>query len=118
MRFTEIRRLDGEIQKVWSWATDGQPAMTTERLQGYLDQLPTLADGERIMVVESYTYDSPFFAVGLEDRIIPNFTPMRPRYGSCIAFTPDPAVPSSGCLITGTGTRVAGSPESSPDPTF
>lgn len=118
MRFTEISRRDGRIEVVWSWASDGQPRMTNDRLQVHLDQIPTLAEGERVIVVESYTYDSPFFAVGLKDRIIPSFTPMRPRYGSCIAFTEDVSKPSTGCLITGRGTEVAGGPETAPQPTF
>lgn len=118
MRFTEISRRTSGIETIWSWATDGQPEMTTARLQGYLNKLPPLVEGERVVVVESYTYDSPFFAVGLKDRIIPNFTTTKPRYGGCIAFTPDITAPSEGCLITGGGTVVAPGSATAADPHF
>lgn len=92
MRFSEIRRTGDRVEVIWSYATDGQPAMSTTRLQGYLDQIPTLDDNERVLVVESYTYDDPFFSVGLEDRIIPSFTPISPRYEARVAFAPGEGV--------------------------
>ncbi len=88
MRFTEVRRTDDGLEVVWSYATDGQPALTTTRLQSFLDKIPRLDKNERLTLVEAYTYDSPFFSVGLEDRIIPNFVPISQRYSARLAFAP------------------------------
>lgn len=88
MRFTEVRRSGDGLEVVWSYATDAQQAMTTTRLQSYLPQIPRLDDNERVTIVESYTYDHPFFSVGLEDRIINNFVPVSQRYSARLAFAP------------------------------
>lgn len=87
MRFTEVRRKGDKMKIIFSYATDGQPAMTSERLEGFLSQIPRLDDNERVTLVEAYTYDSPFFDVGLDDRIIQNFIPMSHRYDAGNTFS-------------------------------
>lgn len=103
MRFTEVRRNDEGIEVIWSYASDGQPGMTTARVQGFLDQIPSLSHNERVVLVESYTYDAPFFSVGLEERIIDVMIPISPRYHGCIPFTadPDPNAQPIGCQEKG-----------------
>lgn len=88
MRFSEVRRTDDGVVVVWSYATDEQSALSTAALQGYLTQVPTLAPHERATIVESFVYDQPFFAVGLEDRIIGNFITVSQRYDARLAFAP------------------------------
>lgn len=89
MRFTEVRREGDEMKILISYATDGQAAMTDVTLASFLSQIPRLDDNQRITLVEAYTYDDPFFLVGLEDRIIPNFVPMNHRYDAGNAFWVD-----------------------------
>lgn len=89
MRFTEVRRDGDEMKILISYATDGQAAMTDVTLTSFLSQIPRLDDNQRITLVEAYTYDNPFFLVGLQDRIIPNFVPMNHRYDAGNAFWVD-----------------------------
>ena len=91
MRFSELRRTGNGIEVVWSYATDEQPALTTTRAQALLRRVPTLVEGERVTLVESYTIDTPFFAVGLSERIIGNVIPTRQRYDPRLAFAPGAA---------------------------
>ena len=99
MRFSEVRRTGGELRVIWSYATDGQPALTPARLEGHLSRIPRLEDNERVTLVEAYTYDDPLFDVGLGDRIVPSFVPMRQRYAARLAFAPDTAAPDGGSVI-------------------
>ncbi|WP_179379218.1 TadE/TadG family type IV pilus assembly protein [Jannaschia marina] len=92
MRFTEVRRRNDNLEVIWSFATDGQPAMTDAILQGFLNQVPRLDENERVTLVESYTFDRPYFNVGLGDRIIPNFVPISQRYAARLAFAPEQIV--------------------------
>lgn len=129
MRFTEVRRESGELKVIWSYATDGQPAMTETRLQGFFNQIPRLDDNERVTLVEAYTYDNPFFNVGLSDRIVPSFVPVSQRYAARLAFAPGDAAPDNDSVIandTDCGTEItlvnglplvgAGNCESDDDP--
>lgn len=104
MRFTEVRRSGEELEVIWSYATDGQPAMTQDRLQGYLNQIPRLDPNERVTLVEAYTYDDPYFNVGLEDRIIPSFVPISQRYAARLAFAPGNNVPDDDISVIGNET--------------
>ncbi|WP_281824005.1 TadE/TadG family type IV pilus assembly protein [Jannaschia rubra] len=103
MRFTEVRRGANGMEVIWSYATDGQPGMTTERLQGYLNQIPRLDLNERVTLVESYTYDAPFFSVGLKDRIVDRVTPISQRYAARLAFAPGNGQENNGS-VTGNNT--------------
>ncbi|SFI86610.1 TadE/TadG family type IV pilus assembly protein [Jannaschia pohangensis] len=112
MRFSEVRReAGGGLKVIWSYATDEQLALNDLRVQAYLSKIPRLAVNERILLVESFTYDSPRFGttfnqliqsrsetdaagnprftVGLEDRIISNIVPISARYDARIAFAPE-----------------------------
>lgn len=88
MRFSEVRRTNDGVEVVWSYATDGQTALTNRRLQGFLDQIPVLALNERVTIVESFTFEQPFFDVGLDARIVENFVPVSQRYAARLAFAP------------------------------
>ena len=99
MRFSELRRTAGGVEVVWSYATDDQPALTTARLQGLLRRVPTLVEGERVTLVESYVIDTPFFAVGLDERIIANVIPTRQRYDPRLAFAPGAALRGDASVV-------------------
>ncbi|CTQ49997.1 hypothetical protein JDO7802_02014 [Jannaschia donghaensis] len=86
MRFTELRRTDDGLDIMFSYATDGQPAMTPAILDGLLSEIPRIDNGRRVTLVEAYTYDQPMFNVGLSDRIIPNVVPIDHRYLGGVAF--------------------------------
>ena len=86
MRFTELRRRADGLDILFSYATDGQPAMTQALLQGFMNRIPRLDLNARVTLVEAYTYDEPVFNVGLRDRIIPNIVPMDHRYEAGVQF--------------------------------
>ncbi len=88
MRFSELHRTPAGIAVVWSYATDDQLALTTPRAQGLLRRIPTLAAGERVTLVESFSIEEPFFAVGLRDRIVTTAVPTRQRYAPRLVFAP------------------------------
>ncbi|MGB3408407.1 MAG: hypothetical protein WBA67_13035 [Jannaschia sp.] len=80
LRTTEVRRTGDSVAVTWSYATDGNQVMTTARLQGYLNQIPSLADGERVVLTESFTDFEPVFNIGLTDRTFTRFITTRQRY--------------------------------------
>ena len=88
MRFSELHRSPAGVEVVWSYATDGQPALSTARLQGLLRQVPTLVPGERVTLVETHLIDRPILRVGLGERRVINAIPTRQRYEPRLPFAP------------------------------
>ncbi|MEM9797926.1 MAG: hypothetical protein AAF919_15650 [Pseudomonadota bacterium] len=82
IRVTEIQRNGNTLDKIWSHSTDGQPIMTDARLEGYKDQIPTLDDEERLIIVETFSIYEPPFNVGIEPRIFETFVATKPRYAT------------------------------------
>ena len=70
----------------WSQARGTRPELSDADVQGYTDRLPFLPDGERVILVETWsTYDPPF-ATGLEQREIQNFVFTRPRFAPRVCW--------------------------------
>ncbi|CUH40749.1 hypothetical protein JSE7799_03484 [Jannaschia seosinensis] len=103
MRFTEIERVpdaDGGLQITWSYATDGQKAMSDRALDLLKGRIPRFDIGKRVLLVQAYTIDQPDFRVFLPDRIVDTIHLVSARYERCIAFSPTGDDPD-GCVLAG-----------------
>lgn len=87
MRVTQIlRTTTGEYQVDWSHGTGTQAELFTASLPGMTDRLPDIANGERVVLVESFIDYDPAFNVGLNDLTFENFTLTRPRYAGQVPY--------------------------------
>ncbi|MFK7835384.1 MAG: TadE/TadG family type IV pilus assembly protein [Sulfitobacter sp.] len=75
-----------EFTADWSKARGSRPELTTNDVRSWTDRLPVMPNGERVMLVETWsTYDPPF-ATGLEQREIKNFVFTRPRFAPRVCW--------------------------------
>lgn len=96
MRVTQILRdTGGNYQVDWSHATGTQAQLFTNSLVGIEDRLPDMANGERVVLVESFVDYDPAFNVGLNDLTFDNFTLTRPRYAGQVPYDDDMTPPTS-----------------------
>ena len=75
---------DDDYSVLWSYSPDEEiPALAVGLLadQTYQDQVPTLADGDTVIVVEAMVDFSPTFDVGMNDLVIDEFIATRHRAG-------------------------------------
>ncbi len=90
LRVTQIRwqQAHNRYRVDWSYATDGN---NSERLRnsdmaGIAHRLPPMVNGERVLLVESFTDYTPAFNVGLSTTIeFVNFVPTSPRFAPMLA---------------------------------
>ncbi|MEO5621092.1 MAG: TadE/TadG family type IV pilus assembly protein [Cypionkella sp.] len=82
----------------WSKTTDSvKPALTTSSVSSYKDQIPKLADGDHVIIVESWVDYHPAFKIGgdfpvlkeigLNDMVMQQFVVTRPRFTPKICMT-------------------------------
>lgn len=64
----------------WSEGTGSRTDLRNSDLPGLLDQIPIMADGDAVIVVESWVPYQPAFNVGLNPVEFTNFTTTRPRW--------------------------------------
>lgn len=96
MRVTQIlRNTDGDYVVDWSHATGTQAELFTASLAGISDRLPDMANGERVVLVESFVDYEPAFNVGLNDLTFDNFTLTRPRYAGQVPYDDEMTPPTS-----------------------
>lgn len=96
VRVTQILRdTNGNYQVDWSHATGTQAQLFTNSLAALEDQMPDMANGERVVLVESFIDYDPAFNVGLNDVTFSNFTLTRPRYAGQVPYDDDMTVPTS-----------------------
>lgn len=69
-----------KIKLDWSQTRGSMSPLIEADISDRLDMLPTLLDGERMILVETHANYDPPFRTGLEDRTIENFIFTRPRY--------------------------------------
>lgn len=87
LRVTQIlRTTDDEYRVDWSYATGTQAALATPNLLAIEDRLPDMAQGERVVLIESFIDYDPTFNVGINDLTFENFTLTRPRYAGQVPF--------------------------------
>lgn len=65
----------------WSRSPDNAMVqLTTTTLQAMKSRIPNMADGDRVVLVETEVYYKPAFNVGLTDEILSQFIITRPRF--------------------------------------
>ena len=62
-------------------------------IPGIEDRLPNMANGERVVLVESFVDYRPAFNVGINDITFDNFTLTRPRYAGQVPYSDDVTPP-------------------------
>ncbi len=82
---------DGRTLEIeWSRATDGQPDLTDDDIATrYNDVIPLIADGERVIMVETtMDYDPPFSSelTGIEYKTFRDVVMTRPRFAPQLCF--------------------------------
>lgn len=96
MRVTQILRdTNGDYRVDWSHGTGTQAQLFTASLAAMEDRLPDMANGERVVLVESFVEYDPAFNVGLNDLTFENFTLTRPRYAGQVPYDPAMTPPTS-----------------------
>ncbi|MEM6609347.1 MAG: hypothetical protein AAF689_12270 [Pseudomonadota bacterium] len=86
MRVSEISWNGTEYDVEWSHPTGTLTRMRDTDLPGIVDQLPIMASGERVVLVETFIPYDPYFDVGLNNIEFTNFTITRPRFAGQIPF--------------------------------
>lgn len=76
----------------WSRSTEAGvlPALTTTTLQAYAAEIPTLAAGEYLVIVEVQVPYVPAFNVGITNQTFNFFIVTRPRFLMCIPMDGGP----------------------------
>ncbi len=101
MRVTEISQSDDQYLIRWSYATDGRARLFNANLPEFEEQLPVMAVGDRILLVETFLPYDPFFDLGFEGIEFTNFTVTRPRFAGLVPFN-DGSAPTycpTGCDV-------------------
>jgi len=83
MRVTSVSfdEADDRNEVHWSISPGGaMPALTTATLQTFVGQIPEMADGDYVVIVESAVDYTPAFNVGITDLTMREFIVTRPRY--------------------------------------
>lgn len=87
IRVTQIlREVDGDYSVDWSYGTGTQARLFTANLAEIDSMLPDMANGERVVLVESFIDYDPGFNIGINDISFDNFTLTRPRYAGQVPF--------------------------------
>lgn len=96
MRVTQILRdTSGDYRVDWSHGTGTQAQLYTANLAAIEDRLPDMANGERVVLVESFVDYDPAFNIAINDLTFDNFTLTRPRYAGQVPYDDDMTPPSS-----------------------
>ena len=82
LRISVIRWDESESAYFLDWSANRGFAetLTDETLRTLEDQLPTMPDNERVILVETENRFVPMFEVGLGDTLLSNFVFTRPRF--------------------------------------
>lgn len=88
VRISVIRWDEDDDRYYLDWSANrGFPnELTDNNIQDIEDQLPTMPDNERVILVETRNTFVPLFNVGLEDIYLDNFVFTRPRFVSQVVF--------------------------------
>lgn len=95
MRVTQVGRVGNNYRVDWSHGINGVARLFNADIDDIEDRLPVMANGERVLLVETFiSYRTPF-DVGLELLQFDNFTLTRPRYAGQVPFQATGTPPSS-----------------------
>lgn len=88
MRVTSVNwsTANTEFEVHWSRTTNPTvyPEMTTATLQSYTNQIPVMAAGDYVVIVEVHVPYVPLFNVGLPAQTFDEFIVTRPRFLPCV----------------------------------
>ncbi|SFD47696.1 hypothetical protein SAMN04488523_10193 [Sulfitobacter brevis] len=74
------------IKRDWSQSRGWVVALTDSDVVNWKNRLPVMPDGERVVVVETWSNYTPPFKTGLEKGEIHNFVFTRPRYAPRVCW--------------------------------
>jgi len=89
LRVTQITRQAGGYRIDWSHGTDGLTYIRASDFPDFIDQIPIMAFGDRMLLIETFLPHRPAFSAGLSDQEFVNFTVTRPRFAGQVAFDAD-----------------------------
>lgn len=77
-----------QLEVDWSISPNGAlPELTTNTLGTVESRIPTMADGDHAIIVETQVQYQPAFEVGLSDQVLEQFIVTRPRFTPKICMT-------------------------------
>ena len=80
--------INNRFEVDWSRSPDNAfPQLTTATIQPMTPQIPKMADGDHVMLVETEVSYHPAFDVGLGDQVLKQFVVTRPRFIPKICIT-------------------------------
>lgn len=88
MRVTQIGWVNDAYQIDWSHGVNGAARLFSATLPEIAEDLPMMANGERVLLVETWVAYVPPFDIGLSGLSFDTFTLTRPRYAGQVPFTP------------------------------
>ena len=100
MRITAFRYRanNNDYRRVWSESRGSKPALNHAALNALSDRLPTMANGERAILVETWSdYEAPY-AVGLGDFDMATYNVISPRFTLRICFDNSPGDGNDGSV--------------------
>jgi hypothetical protein len=93
MRVSQVGMICGDYRVEWSAGVNGAARLFNAGIDGIRGQLPTMPEGERIVIVESFImYEAPF-DIGLTVARFDNFTISRPRYAGRVSYANEDTTP-------------------------
>ena len=75
-----------EFKRDWSQTRGWVTGLTNSDVKNWTDRLPVMPDGERVVLVETWSNYTAPFSTGLEQREIRNFVFTRPRYAPRVCW--------------------------------
>ncbi|MEP3347823.1 MAG: pilus assembly protein [Litoreibacter sp.] len=89
---------DGEKHSV-IWSSSSKETLSEQdddqvELEAFRDRVPLMADGETVILVETFTDYNPAFNVGWSHHVFENFVVTSPRFASCLTWDDGVNVPS------------------------
>ncbi len=75
-----------EFGRDWSQTRGWVVPLTNADVRLWHEKLPVMPDGERVVLVETWSNFHPVFNTGLEEREIQNFVFTRPRYAPRVCW--------------------------------
>ena len=73
--------------RVWSETRTAPAKLTNPALREYTERLPIAADGDQLIIVETWDDYDPIFDVGLDTFEITTYSFTRPRYAPKVAYS-------------------------------
>lgn len=89
MRVTQITRQAGGYRIDWSHGTDGMTYLRASDFPDFIDRIPIMAFGDKLLLIETILPYRPAFSAGLSQQEYVNFTVTRPRFAGQVPFDAD-----------------------------